>query len=69
MPVEDLQGLEHATPDQLVNHELLGRGTGNSVPALDADFYLPALDGRTRERAGAKRMRSGKLPGETKLKV
>jgi hypothetical protein len=43
LPVEDLQGLEHATPDQLANYELLGRGTGISFPALDADFYVPAL--------------------------
>ena len=43
LPVEDLQGLEHATPEQLAKCELVGRGTGISFPALDADFYLPAL--------------------------
>ena len=43
LPVEDLQGLEHATHEQLVNYELIGRGTGISFPALDADFYVPAL--------------------------
>lgn len=43
LPVEDLQGLEHATHDQLTKYELVGRGTGISFPALDADFYVPAL--------------------------
>lgn len=43
LPVEDLQGLEHATHEQLKNYELVGRGTGISFPALDADFYVPAL--------------------------
>ncbi len=43
LPVEDLQGLEHATHEQLENYELPGRGTGISFPALDADFYVPAL--------------------------
>ena len=43
LPVEDLEGLEHATHAQLMNYELLGRGTGVCFPALDADFYLPAL--------------------------
>lgn len=43
LPVEDLQGLEHATHEQLTNYELLGRGTGISFPALDADFYVRAL--------------------------
>jgi hypothetical protein len=43
LPVEDLQGLEHATHEQLENYELLGSGTGISFPALDADFYVPAL--------------------------
>ena len=43
LPVEELQGLEHATHEQLTNYELVGRGTGISFPALDADFYVPAL--------------------------
>ncbi len=43
LPVEDLQGLEHATHEQLADYELVGRGTGISFPAVDADFYLPAL--------------------------
>ena len=43
LPVEDLQGLEHATHEHLQSYELLGRGTGVSFPALDADFYVPAL--------------------------
>ena len=43
LPVEDLQGLKHATHEQLADYELVGRGTGISFPALDADFYVPAL--------------------------
>ncbi len=43
LPVEDLQGLEQATHEQLAEYELVGRGTGISFPALDADFYVPAL--------------------------
>lgn len=43
LPVEELQGLERATHEQLTKCELVGRGTGISFPALDADFYVPAL--------------------------
>jgi hypothetical protein len=43
LPVEDIQGLEKATQDQLQNYELLGRGTGISFPDLDVDLYVPAL--------------------------
>lgn len=43
LPVEELQGLEHATHEQLKNYELVGRGTGISFPELDADFYVPGL--------------------------
>ena len=43
LPMEDLQGLEHATHQQLEKYELLGGGTGISFPMLDADFYVPAL--------------------------
>jgi len=37
LPIEDVQGLGNAT------HELLGRGTGISFPALDVDLYVSAL--------------------------
>ncbi|MGB8260705.1 MAG: DUF2442 domain-containing protein [Terracidiphilus sp.] len=43
LPVEELQGLERATPDELRNSELLGHGTGIHFPDLDADLYVPAL--------------------------
>lgn len=43
LPIEDLQGLEAATPEQLAHIELLGSGTGIHFPDLDADFYVPAL--------------------------
>jgi hypothetical protein len=43
IPIEDVQGLGKATPEQLQNCELLGGGTGISFPALDVDLYVPAL--------------------------
>jgi len=43
LPVEDLQGLEKATHEQMEKVELLGRGTGISFPELDVDLYVPAL--------------------------
>ena len=43
LPVEDVEGLEHATHEQLENYELLGRGTGISFSDLDVDLYVPAL--------------------------
>ena len=43
MPVENLQGLESASPEHIRMYELVGRGTGIHFPALDADFYVPAL--------------------------
>ncbi len=43
LPIEDVQGLGTATPEQLQNYELLGGGTGISFPALDVDLYVPAL--------------------------
>ncbi len=43
LPVENLQGLEKATPEQLRRPELHGLGFGFGFPDLDADFYVPAL--------------------------
>jgi hypothetical protein len=43
LPIEELQGLEKATHEQIQNYELLGRGTGISFPELDVDLYVPAL--------------------------
>lgn len=43
LAVEDQQGLEHATAEQLGRYVLLGRGTRISFPDLDADFNVPAL--------------------------
>ncbi len=43
LPVENLQGLENATPEQLGNYELHGPGYGFGFPDLDADFYVDGL--------------------------
>ena len=43
MPLEEVQGLEGATHEQITHYELLGRGTGISFPELDVDLYVPAL--------------------------
>jgi hypothetical protein len=43
LPIEDLQGLEHATAKQLQNLEILGRGTGINFPDIDTGFYVPSL--------------------------
>jgi len=43
LPVEDVQGLGSARPEQLHVYELLGGGTGISFPELDVDLYVPAL--------------------------
>jgi hypothetical protein len=43
LPVEDVQGLDRATHEQIQNYELLGRGTGIRFPDLDVDLYVPAL--------------------------
>ncbi len=43
LPIEDVQGLEKATHEQIQNYELLGRGTGIRFPDLDVDLYVPAL--------------------------
>lgn len=39
----DVQGLEHASPDQLSEVEILGVGYGLHWESLDADLYLPSL--------------------------
>lgn len=39
----DAQGLEHATPSQLVKIEISPSGLGIHFPKIDADLYLPAL--------------------------
>ena len=39
----DAQGLEHATPEQLAEVEILGVGYGLHWESLDADLYVPAL--------------------------
>lgn len=38
-----LQGLENATPAEMGDIHIGGRGTGLHFPRLDADFYVPAL--------------------------
>ena len=43
LPMEDVQGLEKATHEQMQKYELLGRGTGIRFPDLDVDLYVPAL--------------------------
>lgn len=43
MPVENLQGLENATAEQLHRYELHGRGYGFGFQDLDASFYIDGL--------------------------
>ena len=43
IPVENLQGFERATPEQLRNYQLLGRGYGIDFPDLDAALHVDAL--------------------------
>lgn len=38
-----LQGLGSASPVELADIHLSGRGTGLHFPRMDADFYIPAL--------------------------
>ncbi len=45
LPIEDLQGLEGASDEQLANCKVEGLGTGINFPDLDADFHVPALIG------------------------
>lgn len=43
IPVEDVEGLQSATREQIGEVEILGRGTGLHWPALDLDLYVPEL--------------------------
>lgn len=43
IPVEDVEGLQSATREQIGEVEILGRGTGLHWPALDLDLYVPSL--------------------------
>ena len=43
IPVEDVQGLQSATKEEIGEVEILGRGTGLHWPALDLDLYVPNL--------------------------
>lgn len=40
---KDLQGLEHAKPEDLEEAEISPSGFGIHFPKLDADIYLPGL--------------------------
>lgn len=40
---KDLQGLEHANPEELDEAEISPSGFGIHFPRLDADIYLPGL--------------------------
>ncbi len=40
---DDVQGLEQANPEQLVQIEISPSGLGIHFPALDADLYLPSF--------------------------
>lgn len=39
----DVQGLEHARPEDLADAEISPSGLGVHFPKVDADIYLPAL--------------------------
>lgn len=43
IPVEDVEGLQSATREQIGEVEILGRGTGLHWPAVDLDLYVPEL--------------------------
>ena len=43
IPLEELQGMQLATKEQIEQIEILGDGTGLHWPALDLDFYVPGL--------------------------
>lgn len=40
---EDLEGLQHATKEQIGHIEIIGNGTGLHWPDLNLDYYVPAL--------------------------
>lgn len=42
-PVQDIEGLSHATPQELQQIEISPSGLGIHVPALDVDLYIPSL--------------------------
>lgn len=42
-PVQDIEGLSQATPQQLQQIEISPSGLGIHVPALDVDLYIPSL--------------------------
>lgn len=42
-PVQDIEGLSHATPQELQEIEISPSGLGIHVPALDVDLYIPSL--------------------------
>lgn len=43
LPVEDLQGIADATPEQLAEVEILGPGTGIAFDRVDAVFNVESL--------------------------
>lgn len=45
LPLEDIQGLATASPTQLLECELLGRGTGLDWPSLGVSFNVHELIG------------------------
>lgn len=42
-PVQDIEGLSQATPQELQQIEISPSGLGIHVPALDVDLYIPSL--------------------------
>jgi hypothetical protein len=40
---EDLEGLQHASKEQIGRIEIIGNGTGLHWPDLNLDYYVPAL--------------------------
>jgi hypothetical protein len=42
-PVQDIEGLSHATPQDMQEIEISPSGLGIHVPALDVDLYIPSL--------------------------
>jgi hypothetical protein len=42
-PIEDIQGLQHATRAQIAQVRITGSGTGLHWPSLDLDLYVPNL--------------------------